>query len=222
MWSPVTLPTAGPDLSTNRNSLPAWNLGAVNELYSPAVLIQIALAVIGVATLLVLKRTLNHNAIQAEAAKASADTLIKAERAWISADLKLQDAPFCIGGNNEALTGFVSLTCTNYGKTPGWITEKRIGLIIVKSIPLAPLLDRAQIAQVSPEPLAPTQQSVLTYEAMGNGNPHEMKNCIIIYGAIFYTDIFREHRETRFAYMVNPGLDSMQRMIGRPEWNTAT
>jgi hypothetical protein len=76
--------------------------------------------------------------LAAEAADRSASALVNSESAWIMVSLERGKGLFVVLGNGslgEQTSVRVILHCINQGKTPAWITEKRIRLKITTSLP---------------------------------------------------------------------------------------
>lgn len=160
---------------------------------------------------------------QASATKATADALINSERAWMMAEIEWHSVGLMeINSNGIDKTGVgLILICQNQGKTPGWITEKRIQLEIMDSLPWEPQLDAIDVFQNEPQPLSAGKESRVLVDCECDGR-RDGPNIVVVYGVIRYRDIFgRPERQTRFGYKITPD-DRLERLAGYPEYNKNT
>ena len=166
----------------------------------------IAVAIWGI---LVARRTLNTIEKQTKATEENVNALINSERAWIMVDIELD--PECrgivettkmIGDLLEHNTNLpVVCICRNQGKSPAWITNKRIKFEIVDSIPAAPKLESTDLFQTELEPLAAGGDSRTKIDCNCGGRL-DLPQIGIIYGVVEYRDIFGRPRSTTFGYVV--------------------
>lgn len=123
-----------------------------------AALATVALAFIGIVAALAAMRTLRAIEQQtgvlqesisvarasANAAEKSANALINIERAWVEVHLEggHGQKPQIILGTDAtggtSVSANIAFTCTNFGKTPAWITTKQIGMIVLSNQTAAP------------------------------------------------------------------------------------
>jgi hypothetical protein len=168
---------------------------------------------------------------QAKTASRSADAQVAAESAWIMISLEKvpghahrfhggRSIPGSEPIENTSLN--VRIKCTNTGKTPAWITEKRAAFIIRKytesAFPTTPDLDACEWVQPEPEPLAAQgfSEKDAYLEAKGRQG---FEDVALIYGMVKYRDIFgREDRFTTFGFRVTLS-DTFERLPGYPEYN---
>src|ERR1019366_5193446 len=92
----------------------------------------------------------------ANAAKQGAEALMNSERAWVMVDVEFIPG---MGGIVDGAspqdfykTAAITLICKNDGKTPAWVTEKRVCLRVADSLPAVPDLESAETA-MEPDPL---------------------------------------------------------------------
>jgi hypothetical protein len=195
-----------------------------------------ALVIVGVAgviaaiwTLKILGRQTKATEIAADAAKVSADALIASERAWVMVDLEKQDDGALIvdgmGGWGPHTSACVRCICSNQGKTPAQIREKRICLFVTsasKTLPKKPNFDDG-IINTQPHDLWPGQQSLPDWPEGIRGNGHAASDdMIVVYGVVKYRHMFSESEvQTTFGYRIRGG-DSIERLTGYPEYNKIT
>ena len=170
----------------------------------------------------------------AAAAHLSAEYLKNAERAWIMAELL--DVP---GYGSGVMTGesvedgqrtwtitvSVRLRCWNEGKTPAWVTEKRMGILVTANPARNPPLDQADYVQVEPEPVTPGKDSKNDYSpTIHLPRPKQDGELVVLFGVVRYRDIFDEIRETTFGYSISLYGGTRKRLFAHthPEYNKNT
>ena len=139
----------------------------------------------------------------ANAAKANADAVINAERAWVFVEIAPTGGSVTFGENwtmGAYSFGFsVDLVCRNEGKTIAWITEKRIALASVDIPPKDQQWEGIPIVETAPdERVVPSGDFASTHlvecaDTLG-------EKTAIIYGLVKYRDIFDQPRYTRFGH----------------------
>ena len=150
---------------------------------------------------------------QLQISQKQADALTNSERAWVMVNVywhsgagRIIDGQSVINGVVlDLVTANVDCFIHNNGRSPAWVTEKRIGIAIVdgEHLPSEPELDRTPVRDVTLQPMAPDGDYIWHVQP-GCQGPRELGKLMIVYGAVTYRDIFDEIRETRFGYMVNP------------------
>lgn len=162
----------------------------------------------------------------ADAAKNSADALVKSQCAWLI--LHLYWLPgYCrfrstAEGNIEL---FIEGVLTNSGQTPGWITEFRYCGALVDQIPEKPDFESIKEYAIEPETLEAHSKSdpiSLIYTAIG---PASGSKRLIVYGMIRYRDAFgHTDRKTTFGYWVtdHPSDQAELRRIKLAAYNQNT
>ena len=179
-------------------------------------------------------RAARDNAV---AAKLNAEALQASARAWVT---------FYVRGNahkaevGEAVDAAIRdgtvldgmCTCRNEGKTPAWIIEKRIHLLVgtPESLPDDPPLELTRVFQSEPEPLgADAQSEPRRWLAEAEGKWDDTK-IAVIYGIVKYRDVFyrseRDIRTTTFGYVwiTDDGVSTIRfdRLAGHPKYNMST
>jgi hypothetical protein len=167
---------------------------------------------------------------QLRVSQKQADALTNSSRAWVMVNVhwhagagRIVDSQSVI---NSAVIDHVSANVDcfihNNGRSPAWVTEKRIGIAIVdgEHLPSEPVLERTPVRNVTLEPMAADADSIWHVQP-GCQGPRELGKLMIIYGAVTYRDIFDVNRETRFGYMVNPS-DELERIPSYPSYNKYT
>jgi len=169
-----------------------------------------------------LLRTVQAARDNAIAARTNAEALINSERAWVLVDIDWRMGRVMnVNANGVEKTAVdILLACRNQGKTPCWITEKRIELGIVESLPPIPDLERIQLYQAELEPLAVGRESIKPVDIICDGRAGEGQ-LIVIYGVVGYRDIFSSARCTTFGYYVTPD-NKLERLTGYPKYNENT
>jgi hypothetical protein len=123
-----------------------------------------------------------------------------------------------VGQVTAESTGFrARIICKNDGKTPAWITEKRVGLDIVESVPEIPDWTRTDVIQVAPEPLSVGQVSKPTDETLICKRGRALGKMTILYGIVKYRDPFGGNRSTSFGYQVRD--DGSLERLSNPKYN---
>lgn len=150
------------------------------------------------------------------AVKASTESIKNTERAWLIPTLDWDKAKtkMKLGINSHVIDGkkvegsfaFVRCVIENAGKTPAWITAKKIGMAIVDKLPPKPDFSRMSVVDPLVEPL-PADKSVTWGCVPGCEGDEQPGKITIIYGVVEYVDIFGEDRYSRFGYMVTPSHD---------------
>jgi hypothetical protein len=163
---------------------------------------------------------------QLQVARTQADALTNSERAWVMVDVRWHAGAGKIIDGQSVIDGVVrnqvnaNVDCFihNNGRSPAWLTEKRIGIAIVdgEHFPSAPDLERTPVRDVTLEPMAADADSIWHVQP-GCEGPRELE-LMIIYGAVTYRDIFGEIRETRFGYFINPS-NELERIPSYPTYN---
>jgi hypothetical protein len=175
-----------------------------------------AIIIVGIFQIFYLWKTVN-------ATSKNADALINSERTWVLVDVEI--APSCgvIKHNSREITSTdvtVSIKCSNEGKSPAWITEKRVGFIIEDKWPdYEPNIAATHRIQVAPEPMKVGGNSVIEYTVTSRGQIN-YSNHAFIYGCVTYNDVFGKDRETRFGYQISADdYRTLTRIEMLPEWN---
>jgi hypothetical protein len=154
----------------------------------------------------------------ADAAKKSADALVNAERAWIMADMVfsgevirgLPDSAPYIAVHETSIGGIgtvevdICLICKNDGRTPAWITERRICFRNVAVLPTKPDYETVRGWEYMTQELAPMKVGgdLTTRWKLECEGPTKAGNDLFAYGIVKYRDAFSPERETRFIYTV--------------------
>jgi hypothetical protein len=164
----------------------------------------------------------------ANAAKSSADSIIASERAWVMVDLeKVPGTGAVLEGTStdgsRYIAACVRCICSNQGKTPARISEKRIRVLVTTpNEPLAvdPNLEM-EIFDSTPHYLQSGQRST---EDWANTFKGELSggNMIVIYGCIKYRHMFSDHEvQTTFGYRVTEDW-KFERLTGYTKYNENT
>jgi hypothetical protein len=166
-------------------------------------------------TLLVIAEQTFHTRRSADAAKKSAKAallnaraLIKAERAWIMADLDWPNSSKptqTVSDSGEPITSVpFLLRCFNEGKTPCWITEKRVCAQIVDTIPEKPEMEKLRPMWVGVDPVKVSKEASLLQGGIGLLGHRRIDQTLIIWGVVTYRDAFNENLETFWGYYYRP------------------
>ena len=163
----------------------------------------------------------------ADAALLNAESVINAERAWLTVELRCKPGTSVIfgtgqGGETTAVMD-VELWCVNNGKSPAWIKEKQARLIVVaqENIPEAPpQFDKDNVIDDKLESVGPGQDCKVSWNPVGTGRRTTDK-VALIYGVVRYSDIFNKNRETWFGYKLDgfSNARSLSRLSGHPDYN---
>jgi hypothetical protein len=187
-----------------------------------------ALVVVGVVGTVAALLTLGTINDQTKAVRASTDALINSERAWIVVEVE----PLAgLGGIHEGeelihdiitrTTSYtVTITCRNDGKTTAWITEKRVCIDVVDSLPAMPNWESVDIIDTEPEPVS-AKVSTSKEASLQCEKARDFGAMVVIYGLIRYRDFFAPERSTSFAYKVR--IDGeLERLAGYSKYNENT
>ena len=151
-----------------------------------------------------------------------ADALINSERAWVMVTVEWYgEAHVLEGSGTGETTGiYVVLNCSNEGRSPAWIEEKRARFQIVDALADTPELASAESVRAGPEPIGvgKTNQIAWMATATGHESPGKM---MVVYGVVKYRDIFDKLRETMFGYRITPSRE-LVRLEGKREYNKNT
>jgi hypothetical protein len=156
----------------------------------------------------------------AEAAKASADSIINSERAWVFLDIALKGRVEHVQQHEPNITRIqASYRYRNVGRSPAWITELIFYAEIFDS---GSLPKRPDI-----ESFGPFEYGPLPFEAGGDktceqswdvqGKPGSGKFTLVL-GVIKYLDIFGKQRMTVCGYALSPDEKRLERIAG-PGYN---
>jgi hypothetical protein len=181
-------------------------------------------AYIALSTLTDIREQTKNAKISAIAALKSSEAVMNAERAWVMVSLEWQNTRGLIntssGSRGENTNFAVRLVCTNQGKTPAWITEKRIRAVSVDPLPPEPDIDGTQLIQKL-ETLSAGQESIREEDVTAEGLMAAGKTTAI-YGIVRYRDIFRNDHYTTFGYCVFQGNVPLGRIVALPKYNENT
>jgi hypothetical protein len=163
---------------------------------------------VGVRTLKILKRQTKAPEDAAQAALLNAQALIKAERAWIMVDLEWpnSDKPTqIVNSSGESITSVpILLRCFNEGKTPCWITGKRLCAQIVDAIPEKPDMEKLPAMWTGLDPVKVGKEASPLEGATGLSGHLLDDQTLIIWGVVTYRDAFNENLETFWGYYCQP------------------
>lgn len=163
----------------------------------------------------------------ANAAKANADAVISAERAWVMVDI---EPPPGIGNmtvSDSSTTVYARMSCWNDGKTPAWIEEIRARFMVLQPndvLPLIPALDHTEILNVGPILLSVRKEKPFYKdEAMVAEGVHITGSgtMAVLYGVVNYRDVFSSRRQSTFGYWLTSG-SKWERLSGCPKYNENT
>ena len=158
----------------------------------------------------------------ANAAKDSADVLIKSERSWILTDIAgFQARKTTTPAVKTTLR--IQLKCKNQGHSVAWITKKYIRFEIVKEWPETPVFREEHCFDHALESFEPGGWAEIDRTMDADGYFGDGKTALL-YGLIKYRDIFGDH-ETTFGYYISDGetMDTeLLYMPGSPKYNKAT
>jgi hypothetical protein len=205
-------------LGTSLDTLNPWSMWAT--------IIGVAGAWIGLGVL-IWQTAISRAA--ANAAKASADAAIAAERAWIMVDLErvpgvgriLASTSLGQGGQQRhSVTARVRCVCSNQGKTPAKILEMRAALVLVTAdspLPLEPNLS-INIEYAVPHYLQ-CQGDVRSDWTLDADGEEEMGTIPVIYGAVRYRHMFSDKEVySTFGYRITAS-GGYERLPGYPKYN---
>jgi hypothetical protein len=165
----------------------------------------------------------------ANAAKASADAAISAERAWIMVDLErvpgvgriLHNTTIEHGGpERHSVAARIRCVCTNQGKTPAKILEKRAALILVTAdnpLPLEPNLE-ISLEDAAPHYLQSRDGCKREWTLYADGI-EEIGATPVVYGVVKYTHLFSDQEfYSTFGYRITESGE-YERLSGYPKYN---
>ncbi len=232
---------ACPKRPTNAESIPRSSIDAMNpwfivgllathnwqEAFAPTTWSNWALVIVGISGVTAAIWTLRILNEQTSAAKRAAEALISSERAWVMVDIEKQpgaafitDGKTTDGGGKESYhTGaFVRCICSNQGKTPAKIIEKRICLLAgITPLPKEPKLD-IPILDAEPYYLQSGNQSKHDWPIEGKGG-RGIGNMVVIYGVVKYRHIFSDQEvQTTFGYRLTVD-EQLERLSDYPKYN---
>jgi hypothetical protein len=168
----------------------------------------------------------------ANAAKASAEALISAERGWVMVDLVPVPAGISLvlghtsKGHNEPDRQYISArvrcVCNNQGKTPAKILEKRAAAIIVKAdqpLPEQPNFD-IEIQDPVPHYVQGNDAAKRDWTLFADGK-EETGAMVVVYGTVRYRHLFsNQDVHSSFGYrIVN---NELERLTDYPKYNENT
>jgi len=124
------------------------------------------------------------------------------------------------GKQRERTGANIRVICRNQGKTPAWISEKRVAMMICHSPPPKPDFTGYTIAQKGPEPIAVGRKTCKDFPLEYPGAEGIGDNTLI-YGVVTYRDSFAPEYKTYFGYIVYGGK-RLERLEGYDEYNHDT
>lgn len=154
--------------------------------------------------------------LQAESLRASVQSVVNAERAWIMAELFRhtqfkQPGPILgsssQGGGEQVLstTVGIQLKCRNEGRTPGWIYEVRGHMEIISSktgqVTEPPENPEGIGGFVGPIGSGAVREGYVEFRCPGHFN--RSQQYLNLYAVVRYHDIFGTKRETRLSYLID-------------------
>jgi hypothetical protein len=162
----------------------------------------------------------------AQATRDSADAAIASERAWVMVSLDRVPGVGLLGDATDSVLARIRCICSNQGKTPAKILEKRAALVLVREdnpLPLVPNLD-IEIEDPIPHYLQSTQEyeSDWTLTVNSAPSPEDMVTFLVIYGVVKYRHLFSDQIvHTTFGYRIR--VDRvLERLIDYPKYNENT
>jgi hypothetical protein len=232
---PCCLPTASSTQQAAANKTSYWR-----ETFGPTTLANWALVFVGIGatiaalcTLRAIRRQAQSMRYQTTILRKSADATIASERAWVMVDLdKVPGIGTVLEGSHLNSSGEIRHTinarvrciCSNHGKTPARVIEKRCCLLVVTAanpLPQRPNLD-IEITDAIPHYLGSSGESSKhdwTVTGEGNNSPGDM---VVIYGVIKYKHLFSKYEaQTTFGYRVTPDY-RFERLTDYPKYNENT
>jgi hypothetical protein len=159
----------------------------------------------------------------AEAAKASADSIINSERAWIFLDIALIGNVVHAQQHEPHITRIrASYRYRNVGKSPAWITEMIFYSEIYNSgsLPKKPDIGSLGPFEYGPQPFEAGGDKTCEQSWDVQGRPGS-GNFTLVLGVIKYLDIFEKQRITVCGYMLSPDEKTLERIAGH-EYNQYT
>jgi len=129
------------------------------------------------------------------------------------------------GTDGETTTVDVCLVCKNDGKTPAWITERKLWLKIFDEAPSArpDTTTPPSFTLGGPESLSVGEVSKVDAQLTCSGRRPQVGGALVMYGVVKYRDVFGKH-ETWCGYTVvgDPRNVRLQRLAEYPEYNKNT
>jgi hypothetical protein len=124
-------------------------------------------------------------------------------------------------GDGSHHTGaFIRCICSNQGKTPAKIIEKRICLFVTgidKPLPKEPNLD-IKIVDAEPYYLRSGDESTHDWTIVGDGQ-RAIGNVTVLYGVVKYRHLFSDVEvQTAFGYRID-NSGGLERLSGYAEYN---
>jgi len=162
---------------------------------------------------------------QTKAANRTAKYVMNADRAWLMVDVDSvpgMGAAYgseMVNGVHVANTSVrIRIQCRNDGKTPAWITEIRARLNVISGYVKSPDLESTEVLEPNPEPVAPQARSAVHDHTLTCTKIAEPGQILVLYGVVFYRDMFEAERYTTFGYTVSM-VDGKLRRLPYPEFN---
>jgi hypothetical protein len=168
----------------------------------------------------------------AEAAKASAEVAISGQRAWVMVDLEHVPGVGTVmygsaregsGPERHSVAARVRCVCSNQGKTPAKILEKRAALLLVDSgnpLPVQPRLD-IEILDAVPQYLQSGQEAKRDWTLCTDGR-EEIGTTLVVYGFVKYRHIFSDREAyASFGYRITANYE-FERLSDFPKYNENT
>src|SRR5580658_3735717 len=192
--------------------------GPWREAFEPSTWSSWALVLIGLAgtiaagvSLRLIYNQTKATQVAAVAAKQSADAAINSERAWVMVDVswvspdgpKVVEGTSSSGGQGTGL--YVRIVCSNRGKTPAQIVEKRICSFLNKigvELPAEPNLDYIDVFDFEPHYIQANEQWTKdTWVSAEGVRGNSEFSTLYIYGVVRYRHLFSEiPAQTTFGY----------------------
>jgi hypothetical protein len=180
---------------------------------------------IGLRTLKIIQSQTEAAITAANAARTSTDTLIASERAWVMVDLeKVPGVGAVLEGTStdgsHDLAARVRCICSNHGRTPARVSEKRVRVLVItpsEPLPIEPNLN-IEIFDPTPHYLQSGQRSTKDWTTYCKGERSD-GNMIVIYGIVKYRNIFSDDEvQTTFGYRVTDD-GQFERITGYTRYN---
>jgi hypothetical protein len=181
--------------------------------------------VIGVCTLLFVKSQTAATRESAGFMRATVETMIKAERAWVMVDIDWQPGPHLSegdGSDGRNTSIFVNCVCRNLGKSFAQLVEKSYVFQIMHTLPREPDFNNTNVFHHASEYVAP-DSATEPYRLSPLCNGHRKSgHMMVLYGRVKYRDVYGEH-ETRFGYQITT-MGNLERVpVGSyPKYNEHT
>jgi hypothetical protein len=163
---------------------------------------------VGIRTLRILKRQTKAAEDATKVALLNTQALINAERAWIMVDLEWPNSSKptqTVSNSGEPITSVpFLLRCFNEGKTPCWVTGKRVCAQIVDTIPEKPEMEKLPAMWTGLDPVKVGKEASFLQGAIGLSGHFRDDQTLIIWGVVTYRDAFNENLETLWGYYCQP------------------